>query len=180
LSDCGAPYQASEWNWRSYIWQTGGILKHPIQGITSDRREDFNVITSAYHLAVAIDRRGVRLSICHSQQDFEKLWRGSVVVLPVTKKLFQIPLQKPVEITDPVQSLRMHDHAKSWIGQKRATSFSRFPIITVNRDDSFEVAERLLLQAIESLNDEIGAPVDWQSHSDARCRQVALSFSVPT
>jgi hypothetical protein len=115
-----------------------------------------------------------------SQKDFEKLWRGSVVVLPVTKKLFQILLQKPVEITDPVQSLRMHDHAKSWIGQKRATGFSRFPIVTVNRDDSFEVAERLLLQAIKSLSDEIGAPVDWHSHSDARRHQVVISFSVPT
>jgi hypothetical protein len=29
------------------------------------------------------------------------------------------------------------------------------------------------LQAIKSLGDEIGAFIDWQSHSDARCRQIA-------
>jgi len=141
--------------------------------LTPDRRDDFNVIASATHLAVAINRGSVRFLICDSQKDFEKLWRCGVVVLPVTEKLLQILLQKPVEITDPIQSLRMHDHAEAWIGQKGAASGSRFPIVTVNRDDGFEIAEGLSLQAIKRLGDEIGAPVDWQSHSDARWRQMA-------
>ena len=72
-------------------------------------------------------------------------------MLSVTEKLLQILLQKPVEITNPVQSFRMHDHAKSWIGQEGAASGSRFHIVTVNRNDGFEVAEGLPLQAIQEL-----------------------------
>jgi hypothetical protein len=107
------------------------------------------------------------------QKNLEKLWRCGVIVLPVTEKFLQILLQKPIEITDPVQSLGMHDHAESWIAEKRATSGRRFRIVTVNRDDGFEIAEGLSLQAIKSFGDEIGALVDWQSHSDARCRYMA-------
>ena len=106
-------------------------------------------------------------------QNFEKFWRCGVVMLSVTEKLLQILLQKPVEIADPVQSLRMHDHAESRIGQERAASGGRFLIVAVNRDDGFEIAEGLSLQTIKSFGDEIGALIDWQSHSDARCRQIA-------
>ena len=52
-------------------------------------------------------------------------------------------------------------------------SDSRFRIVIVNRDDGFEIAVGLLLQTIKSLGDEIGAFIDWQSHSDARGRQIA-------
>jgi hypothetical protein len=120
-------------------------LKHPIQRFTPDRTEDLNVIASAAHLAIGIDRGSVRLLICHAQEDFEKLCRCSVIVLPVTEKFLQILLQKPVEIPDPVQSIRMHDHAEPWIGQKGMTRFSRFVIVTVNGDNGFEIMERLSL-----------------------------------
>ena len=106
-------------------------------------------------------------------RDFEKVWRCGVVMLSVTEKLLQILLQKPVEIADPVQPLGMNDHAESRIDQEGAASGSRFRIVTVNRDDGFEIAEGLSLQAIKSFGDEIGALIDWQSHSDARCRQIA-------
>jgi hypothetical protein len=115
----------------------------------------------------------MRFLICGSQKDFEKLWRCGIIVLPVTEKFIQIPLQKPIEITDPIQSLGMHDHAEPWIAQKGTTSRSRFSIVTVNRDDGFEIAESLSLQALKSLGDEIGTLIDWQSHSDARCRHMA-------
>jgi hypothetical protein len=131
------------------------------------------VIASATILTVEVDGRGVRFLICGLQQDFEKLWRCGVVMLPVTEKLLQILLQKPVEIADPVQPLGMNDHAESRIDQEGATSGSRFRITTVNRDDDFEIVEGLSLQAIKSFGDEIGALIDWQSHSDARCRQIA-------
>ena len=90
-------------------------------------------------------------------------------MLSVTEKLLQILLQKPVEIADPVQPLAVHDHAKSWIGQERAASGSRFRIVTVNRDDGFKIAEGLSLQTIKSFRNEIGALINWQSNSDARC-----------
>ena len=128
---------------------------------------------SASELTVAVNGRGVRFLIGRAQKNFEKLWRCGVVMLSVAKKLLQILLQKPIEIANPVQSFRMHDHPESWIGKKGAASGSRLLIVTINRDDGFEIAERLLLQAIQSLGDEIGAFVDWQSHSDARCRQLA-------
>ena len=67
----------------------------------------------------------------------------------------------------------MDDHAESWIDQEGPASGSRFCIATVNRDDGFEIAEGLSLQAIKSLGDEIGALIDRQSHSDARGRQTA-------
>jgi hypothetical protein len=98
-------------------------------------------------------------------------------MLSVTEKFLQILLQKPVEITDPVQPLGMNDHAESRIDQEGAASGSRFRIATVDRNNGFEISEGLSLQGIKSSADEIGALIDWQSYSDARCRQTAFSFS---
>jgi len=89
-------------------------------------------------------------------------------MLSVTEKLPQILLQKPVKIADPVQPFRVNDHAESWIHQEGAASGSRFQIATINRDDDFEIAEGLSLQAIKTLGDEIGALIDGQSHSNTR------------
>jgi hypothetical protein len=102
------------------------------------------------------------------QEHFEKLWGCGVVMLSVTEKLLQILLQKPVKIANPAQPFGVNDHAESWIYQEGAASGSRFQIATINRDDDFEIAEGLSLQAIKTLGDEISAPIDWQSHSDAR------------
>ena len=60
------------------------------------------------------------------QQDFEKVWLCGVVMLSVTEKLLQILLQKPIEISDPVQPMGMNDHAESWIGQEGTASGSGF------------------------------------------------------
>jgi hypothetical protein len=139
-----------------------------MQGFTFDRWENFKVVSSATELAVAVDGRRVRLLIRGSQQDFEKLWRCGVIVLSVTEKLLQVLLQKPVEIADPVQPRGLDDHAESRIYQEGATSGSRCSIVTVNGNNGFEIAEGLSLQAIKSFGDEIGALIDWQSHSDAR------------
>jgi len=67
----------------------------------------------------------------------------------------------------------MNDHAESWIDQEGAADGGCFRIATINGDDGFEIAEGLSLQAIKSLGDEIGALIDWQSHSDAWRRQIA-------
>jgi hypothetical protein len=67
----------------------------------------------------------------------------------------------------------VHDHAESWIGQEGAAGSSRFRIATINRDDGFEIAEGLSLQAIKTLGNEIGALVDGQSHSDRWRQQIA-------
>ena len=40
-------------------------------------------------------------------------------MLPVTKELLEIPLKKPVEISDPVQALGMDMDAESGVGQER-------------------------------------------------------------
>ena len=82
-------------------------------------------------------------------------------MLSVTEKLMQILLQKPVEISGPVQPMGMDDHAESRIGQEGTTSDSGFQIVSVNRDDGFEISKALSLHAIQSFWDEIGAPVDW-------------------
>ena len=67
----------------------------------------------------------------------------------------------------------MHNHPESWIGKKRATGSSGIFIAAIDRDDDFEIAKRLLLQALQSFADEIGAFVNWYAHSNARCRQLA-------
>jgi hypothetical protein len=144
------------------------ILKHPIQGLALDRRGDFKALASARPLTVAVNGSGGWFPIGGLQEHFEKLWRCSVVMLPVAEELLQILLQKPVEIAEPVQPLGMHDHAESRIDQEGTASSSRFRIATVNRDDGFKIAECLSLQAIKSLGDQIGTLIDWQSHSDAR------------
>jgi hypothetical protein len=144
------------------------IPNHPMQRFALDRWGAFNVIASATKLTVAVDGRGVRFHTRGSQEHFEKLWGCGVVMLSITEKLLQILLQKPVKIADPVQPFGVNDHAEAWINQEWAASGSRFQIATINRDDNFEIAEGLSLQAIKTLGDEIGALIDWQSHSDAR------------
>jgi len=139
-----------------------------MQRFALDRWDTFNVIASATILTVAIDGRGVRLHIRGLQEHFEEFWGSGVVILSVTEKLLQILLQKPVKIADPAQPFGLNDHAESWIHQEGAASGSRFQIATINRDDDFEIAEGLSLQAIKALGDEIGALINWQSHSDAR------------
>ena len=67
----------------------------------------------------------------------------------------------------------MHDHPESWIGKKRATGSCSLFIAAIDRDDGFKIAKRLLLQALQSFADEIGALVNWHSHSNARYRQLA-------
>ena len=94
-------------------------------------------------------------------------------MLSVAKKLIEILFEKPIEIANPVQPFRMHNHPESWIGKKRATGSSGLFIAAIDRDDGFEIAKRLLLQALQSFADEIGAFVNWHSHSNARCRQLA-------
>jgi hypothetical protein len=88
-------------------------------------------------------------------------------MLPVTKELLQILLKKPIEIADPVQAARMDLHAESRIGEERLASDSCFFVTPINGDNSLEVAEGLSLQAIKAFGDEIGALINWQSHSDA-------------
>jgi hypothetical protein len=144
------------------------MLNHPMQRFALDRWGPFNVIASATILTVAVDGRGVRLPIRDLQEHFEKLWGCGVVMLSVTEKLLQILLQKPVKIADPAQPFGVNDHAEPWIHQEGAASGSRFQIATINRDDDFEIAKGLSLQAIKTLGDEISAPIDWQSHRDAR------------
>jgi hypothetical protein len=144
------------------------IPNHPMQRFALDRWGAFDVIASATKLTVAVDGRGVRFHTRGSQEHFEKLWGCGVVMLSITEKLLQILLQKPVKIADPVQPFGVNDHAEAWINQEWAASGSRFQIATINRDDNFEIAEGLSLQAIKTLGDEIGALIDWQSHSDAR------------
>src|SRR5262249_27637594 len=129
-------------------------------------------------LTIAVYGCGVRFLIGGLQKLFEKLCRRGVIMLSVTEKFFQILLQKPVEIADPVEPLRLHDHAESRIGQERAASCSCFSIARIYRDDGFEIAESLLLQAFKTLGDEIHALINGQSNSDARSRQIAShSFS---
>ena len=70
----------------------------------------------------------------------------------------------------------MHDHAESRVGQEGAAGSSCFCIATINRDDGFEIAEGLSLQAIKTLCDEIGALINGQSDGDARSGQIAISF----
>ena len=94
-------------------------------------------------------------------------------MLSVAKELTEILVEKPIEIASPVQSFRLHNHPESWIGQKRATGGSGLLIAAVDRDDGFEIAKRLLLQALQSFADKIGAVVNWHSHSNARRRQLA-------
>jgi hypothetical protein len=125
------------------------------------------MIALASILTIAVDSGGVRFVIRGPQQNFKKLWPRGVVVLSVTEKLPQILLQKPVEVAEPVQPLGMNDHVETWIDQEGAAGFGRFCIATINRDDGFEIADGLSLQAIKSLSDEIGALIDWQSYSDA-------------
>ena len=67
-------------------------------------------------------------------------------MLSVTKELLEIPLKKPVEISDPVQALRMDIHAEPGIGQERPAGGSGFLVTSVNGDNSFEIAEGLSLQ----------------------------------
>jgi hypothetical protein len=141
---------------------------HPMQRFALDRWGAFDVIASPTILTVAVDGRGIRLHIRGLQKHFEKLWGCGVVMLSVTEKLLQILLQKPVKIADPTQPFGVNDHAESWVHQEGAASGSRFQIATINRDDDFEIAEGLSLQAVKTLGDEIGALIDWQSHSDAR------------
>jgi hypothetical protein len=88
-------------------------------------------------------------------------------------------LQKPVEITDPIQTFGMNHHAKSGIDQKWPAGSSRFLIATINRDDRFEIAEGLSLQAIKTLGDEVGTFINGQSDSDARgqTRSPSVQFS---
>jgi hypothetical protein len=143
------------------------ILKHPIQGFALDRGGDFKVIALTRPLTVAVDRRSVWILIGTAQKHFKKIWRCGVIMLSVTKKLPQILLQKPVEIAEPVQPLRMNDHAESRINQEGATCCSRFRIGTIHGDDGFKISERLPLQGIKGFGDEIRALIDWQSHSDA-------------
>jgi hypothetical protein len=99
-------------------------------------------------------------------------------MLSVTEKLLQILLQKPVKIADPVQSFGVNDHAESWIHQEGPASGSRFQIVTINRNDDFEIAEGLSLQAIKTLGDEISALIDRQSHSDARSQLHLLRYEL--
>src|SRR5262245_66511568 len=98
-------------------------------------------------------------------------------MLSVTEKLLQILLQKPVKIADPVQPFGVNDHAESWIHQEGAASGSRFQIATINRDDDFEIAEGLSLQAIKTLGDEIGALIDRHPHSDAQLHLLRCSLT---
>jgi hypothetical protein len=116
--------------------------------------------------------RGLRFLIRGLQQKFEKLWRCGVVMLPVTEKLLQILLQKPVEIADPVQPLGMNNHAESWIDQEGAAGGSRLRIATVNGDNCFEIAEGLSLQTLKAFGDKVGALIDRQSYSNAWGRQI--------
>jgi hypothetical protein len=67
----------------------------------------------------------------------------------------------------------MYDHAKSWISQEGPAGDSCFFVTSINGDNCFEVTEGLSLQTIESFRDEICTSIDWQSHSDARCRHCA-------
>jgi hypothetical protein len=153
------------------------IPNHPMQRFALDRWGAFNVIASATKLTVAVDGRGVRFHTRGSQEHFEKLWGCGVVMLSITEKLLQILLQKPVKIADPVQPLVMNDHAESWIDQEGTASSGRFRIATINRDDGFEIAEGLPLQAVKTLADEIATLIDRQSHSDARHQSPSMQFS---
>src|SRR6516165_11317954 len=94
-------------------------------------------------------------------------------MLSVTKEFSEILLQQPVEITHPVQTLGMYEHAKSWIRQEGSAGDSCFFVTSINGNNCFEVTEGLSLQTIESFREEICTSIDWQSHSDARCRHCA-------
>ena len=72
-------------------------------------------------------------------------------MLPVTKELLEIPLKKPVEISDPVQALRMDIHAEPGVGQERPASGSGFLVTSVNGDNSLEITERLSLKQSRAL-----------------------------
>src|SRR5262249_54223991 len=94
-------------------------------------------------------------------------------MLSITKEFPQILLQQPVEITHPVQSPGMYHHAKSSVSQEGPAGDSCFFVTSINGDNCFEVTEGLSLQTIESFRDEICTAIDWQSHSDPRCRHCA-------
>ena len=147
-------------------------LNHPIERVTFDRWRGVNVMADARELAVAVSGRCVRIHIGRAYKNFEKVRRCDVVMLSVAKELTEILFEKPIEIANPVQSFRMHNRPESWIGKKRATGGSGLFIAAVDRDDDFEIAKRLLLQALQSFADEIGAFVNWHSHSNSRCRQL--------
>src|SRR6516164_367871 len=67
----------------------------------------------------------------------------------------------------------MNDHSEARIGQERLAGDSCLHVVTVNRDDGFEITEGLSLQAIKSFDDEISALIDRQSHGNAWSRQIA-------
>ena len=83
LFDSTPPYKTSQ---RHCLWALD-ILEHPIQGLALDRGRDFYFIVSAHPLKVAVNGRGVWFLVRGLQKHFEKLWRGSVVMLSVTEKL---------------------------------------------------------------------------------------------
>jgi hypothetical protein len=147
-------------------------MNHPIPGFTLDRWGYFNIIASATKLTVAVDSCGIRFLIRGLQEDFKKLEGCGVVMLSVTEKFPLILLQKPVEIADPIQPLRVNDHSEPRIGQERLARGSSLRVVAVNRDDGFEITEGLSLQAIKTFGDEIGGPIDWQSYGDAWSRQI--------
>src|SRR5262245_26110040 len=67
----------------------------------------------------------------------------------------------------------MNNHPESRITQERAADDSRLLIASINRDYSFKVSEGLVLHTIQSVSDEIGTFIDWQSYSDAWSRHCA-------
>jgi hypothetical protein len=129
------------------------------------------MLESANILTIAIDSRGFWLLLCGLQKYLEEIRRRRVVMLPITEKLLQILLQKPVEIANPVQPLRMNDHTEPGIAQEGAAKSSGFSIPAINRDDHFEISECLSLQAFKAIGDEIDPFIDWHSHRNARNRQ---------
>jgi hypothetical protein len=62
----------------------------------------------------------------------------------------------------------MYYQAKSLIGQEWAACGGGGLVVTVNRNDDFEIAECLLLQADKRLVNEVCAFVGWQTDSYAR------------
>ena len=83
LFDSPPAYKASQ---RHCLWALD-ILEHPIQRFALVRGRDFYFIVSAHPLEVAVYSRSVSFLVRGLQKHFEKLWRGSVVMLSVTKKL---------------------------------------------------------------------------------------------
>ena len=61
-------------------------------------------------------------------------------MLSVTEEFPQVLLEKPVEIADPVQPLVMDNHPEPIIDQERPAGDSGFLIVTIDRDDCFEIA----------------------------------------